>query len=75
MVFKYIVIFLFVFVFSYNVHAENKIKQNSIDKRYIILPNSTKNLICEDNTKKYSIISSDYCREIKKYFNSLTKDD
>ena len=72
---KIIATFLFIISFASLAAAENKIKRVSIKTEPPSVPKSAKLEICKESDKKYSIISSDYCRVIKDRFNSITKDE
>ena len=75
MMFKHIVPFIFMLLICQNSNAENKIKVPHKASEEILKPKSAKTLNCKEKSKEYSIISSDYCRVIKEYFDSLSKDD
>lgn len=69
--YKFINILCIFLTFSINAKAENKIKQILPEKTVIIIPTSTKTYICE----KYTIISSDHCKLIENFFNSVYRND
>lgn len=68
---KFIYISLLILTFSSNSFAKNKLNQIDKLKEVKTLPNSTKLYICEE----YTIISSDHCKLIKNFFNSVYKND